>query len=323
MTTGLWSNQCLTEAKKMLPADNQPVELACSRACNYQKLIKPSQWRKIDPNASFVHYCQNETVHGYQFQDGVDEDESTHFPFHLVPEGVPVVCDMSSDIGSRKIDFSKYGVIYAGAQKNLGTAGCTVVIIREDLIGNQAKDTPFLLDWNLFDKSPNGYFNTPACYPIYVTGLNIAHMIENGGLGTYEKLAEDRSQMLYDMIDGSNGFYTNPIDRKFRSAINVPFRINPNGEDATTYTSLELKFLENAAELGLVQLKGHSSNPGIRVSMYNAMAVEGVKKLIELMKEFQAEHESPRMSMPKLSKRYPQYKMSNEFEKSEVDTLSE
>jgi phosphoserine aminotransferase len=93
---------------------------------------------------------------------------------------------MSSDIGSRKIDWSKYGVIYAGAQKNLGTAGCTVVIIREDLIGGQAKDTPFLLDWNLFDKSPNGYFNTPACYPIYVTGLNLAHMIDNGGLGIYE-----------------------------------------------------------------------------------------------------------------------------------------
>jgi len=170
----------------------------------------------------------------------MDDDESTHFPFHLVPEGVPVVCDMSSDIGSRKVDWSKYGMVYAGAQKNLGTSGCTVAIIRDDLIGKQAKDTPFLLDWNLFDKSPSGYFNTPACYPIYVTGLNIAHMIENGGLGTYEKLAEERSKMLYDMIENSNGFYTNSIDKKFRSTINVPFRINPSNEDPTTYTSLEL-----------------------------------------------------------------------------------
>jgi phosphoserine aminotransferase len=104
----------------------------------------------------------------------------------------------------------------------------------------------------LFDKSPDGYFNTPACYPIYVTGLNIAHMIENGGLGTYEQLAEQRSKILYDMIDGSNGFYVNHVDQKFRSTINVPFRINPANEDPSTYTSLELKFLENAAELGLL-----------------------------------------------------------------------
>ena len=119
-------------------------------------------------------------------------------------------------------------------------------------------------------------------------------MIENGGLGTYEKLAEDRSKMLYDMIDNSNGFYTNYIDEKFRSTINVPFRINSAGEDPSTYTSLELKFLELATDQGLLQLKGHSSNPGIRVSMYNALEVSGVEKLIQLMKEFQAEYESPR-----------------------------
>jgi len=223
----------------------------------------------------------------------MDEDESTHFPFHLVPEGVPVVCDMSSDIGSRKIDWTKYGMIYAGAQKNLGTSGVTVCIIREDLIGKQAKDTPYLLDWNLFDKSPNGYFNTPACYPIYVTGLNAAHMIENGGLGTYEKLAEQRSTMIYDMIESSNGFYSNPIDKKFRSQINIPMRINPDNEDPSTYTSYELKFLELAEENGLVQLKGHSSNPGIRISVYNALEVKGVEKLIDLMKKFQADNESP------------------------------
>jgi phosphoserine aminotransferase len=111
-------------------------------------------------------------------------------------------------------------------------------------------------------------------------------MIENGGLGTYEKLADLRSNMIYDMIDGSNGFYTNSIDKKFRSTINLPFRINPAEEDSSTYTSLELKFLEIAGENGLVQLKGHSSNPGIRVSMYNALAVEGVEKLIDLMKQF-------------------------------------
>ena len=169
-----------------------------------------------------------------------------------MPKGVPVVCDMSSDIGSRPVDWTKYGVVYAGAQKNLGTSGVTVVIVREDLIGKQAKDTPFLLDWELFDKAPNGYFNTPACYPIYVTGLNIAHMLENGGLRTYEKLADLKSKMIYDKIESSNGFYTNHTDKGFRSLINIPFRINPNNEDASTYTSLELKFLRKSSDLGLL-----------------------------------------------------------------------
>jgi phosphoserine aminotransferase len=109
-----------------------------------------------------------------------------------------------------------------------------------------------LLDWNHFDKSPNGYFNTPACYPIYVTGLNIAHMIENGGLGTYEKQADLNSKMIYGMIDGSNGFYSSSIDKSFRSKINVPFRINPENEDASTYTTLEITFLKEAKELGLL-----------------------------------------------------------------------
>ena len=124
------------------------------------------------------------------------------------------------------------------------------------------------------------------------------------------------------MIDGSNGFYTNSIDKNFRSTINIPFRINPAGEDSTTYTTLEKKFLEAAADLGLLQLKGHSSNPGIRVSMYNAMDVEGVEKLIDLMISFQAEHESPKVTMKKISKRMPDYKMSNELVTHESASFS-
>ena len=183
---------------------------------------------------------------------------------------------MSSDIGSRPVDWSKFGMVYAGAQKNLGTAGCTVVIVRENLIGKQAPDTPMLLDWSLFNKSPDSYFNTPACYPIYVTGLNLAHMIKNGGLSHYEKLAEARSTLLYDTIDSSNGFFQNNVDMRFRSQINVPFRINPSGEESKSNTELELKFLEKAAQEGFLQLKGHSSNPGIRASMYNAMPLDGI-----------------------------------------------
>lgn len=137
LTTGLWSRQCLNEAKKMCPADNQPIELATGEKDKFTRIAQSNDWLPIDPNASFVHYCQNETVHGFQFKDGMEGGKAhdSEFPFHLVPEGVPVICDMSSDIGSRPVDWSKYGMVYAGAQKNLGTAGCTVVILREDLIG--------------------------------------------------------------------------------------------------------------------------------------------------------------------------------------------
>ena len=151
---------------------NPPIEFAPEQESVY---TGAPDFTKIDINpssVSYVHYCQNETVHGIQFKD----DPEAAFPFDKFKD-IPIVCDMSSDIGSRPIDFSKFGVIYAGAQKNLGAAGVTVVIIREDLIGNQASDTPYVLDWNLFDKSPNSYFNTPATYPIYVTGLNLEFMV--------------------------------------------------------------------------------------------------------------------------------------------------
>jgi phosphoserine aminotransferase len=185
LNTGLWSNQCLTEAKKM--SDVPPTEMASGAKSKFTHIAKPKDWN-INKDGSYVHYCQNETVHGFQFQDEAD----ACFPFELFGN-MPVVCDMSSDIGSRRVDWTKFCMVYAGAQKNLGAAGVTVVIVREDLIGKQHKDTPFLLDWQLFDKSPNGFFNTPATYPVYVTGLNIAHMIKNGGLSHYCLLAEQRS----------------------------------------------------------------------------------------------------------------------------------
>lgn len=197
---------------------------------------------------------------------------------------MPVVCDMSSDIGSRKVDWTKYGMVYAGAQKNLGAAGVTVVIVREDLVGKQHKDTPFLLDWQLFDRSPNGFFNTPATYPVYVTGLNIAHMIKNGGLSHYQLLAEQRSEILYSFIDASSGFYSNPVDIKYRSKINVPIRIQPDKDESSkSFTRLEEMFISEAAKEGFMQLRGHTSNPGLRISMYNAMPIEGVIKLTAFM----------------------------------------
>jgi phosphoserine aminotransferase len=167
-----------------------------------------------------------------------------------------------------------------------------LVVVREDLIGQQAKDTPFLMDYELFDKSPDGYFNTPATYPVYVTGLNVAHMVKMGGLNHYIDLAERRSKLLYDCIDSSNGFYVNNTDKSFRSKINVPFRIRADESESTeTYTRLENKFVTKAAKRGLLQLRGHKTNPGVRASLYNAMPYEGVVALVEYMAEFQKKYD--------------------------------
>lgn len=200
-----------------------------------------------------------------------------------------VVCDMSSDIATRVINWDNYGVVYAGGQKNLGPAGVTVVIIREDLVGDHHADTSYLQEWQLNLNSPGQYFNTPATYPIYVAGLNIAHMLKQGGLETYIKLAEVRSKLMYDTIEASGGFYKNHVDPKYRSNINVHFRIQADADEEgkDLYRKLELKFLEETFALGLKGLKGHGVNKGIRASLYNAMPVCGVEKLTDFMRTFQ------------------------------------
>jgi len=145
------------------------------------RMVPVSQWN-IDPEASFFHFCVNETVNGFEF-------DFTTFPFHLVPKDIPVICDMSSNIGTVDIPWDKVGMVYAGAQKNLGAAGCTVVIVREDLMGHADKDTPVLCDWKLFEDSPDTYYNTPAVFPMYITGLNCSYMNQMGGQDYYIQLA--------------------------------------------------------------------------------------------------------------------------------------
>jgi len=157
-----------------------------------------------------------------------------------------------------------------------------VTIVREDLIGHHRADTPVMFDWKTFRDAPNQYHNTPACYPIYVTGLNIALMKKNG-LQHYEDLANKRSTMLYDFIDNSDGYYTNPVDVKYRSRTNIPFRVKSDEK-------LEADFLKKAGEIGLIELKGHRSVGGCRASCYNAMPLEGVEALIDFMKKFKTEN---------------------------------
>jgi phosphoserine aminotransferase len=202
----------------------------------------------------------------------------------LVPKGQLLVCDMSSNMASRPIDWSRFDVVYAGAQKNLGPAGCCVSFIRRELLKNKPrKDTPSLCDWPLFDKSANTFFNTPSCYTIYMIGLNAAFMLEQGGIPKMEEMANQRSKMLYDYIDSTEGYFSNGVVKRYRSRMNIPFRIK-NDE------VLEKKFIATAATANLRELAGHKTVGGCRASLYNAMSVEGVEALIAFMKNFRIEN---------------------------------
>jgi phosphoserine aminotransferase len=259
LVTGLWSMQGYDEISKFCDINvvaNNNTDNNCT------KMVDPSQW-KIDKDASFFYMCSNETVNGFEF------DENT-FPWHLIPNDMPIIGDMSSNIGTKPVRWDKYAMVFMGAQKNLGAAGCTIMIIRNDLFGHAEKDTPILCDWALHEKSPDTYYNTPAIYPMYVTGMNVSYMNEMGGLEVYEQMAKRRSDILWSFIDSTNGYYKSKItDKNYRSRINVIFRIQGGNKD------LEEMFMSEASKAGIVQIRGHTFNPGIRVSMYNAMPVEG------------------------------------------------
>lgn len=168
MTTGTWSEAAISEANKYCEAN----EISNNKKHSYQTVDSPDEW-KIAEDASYFHYCDNETIQGFEFHT---------FPFDKVPADQTLVCDMSSNFCSKPIDWSKYGVVYAGAQKNVGPAGVAITIVRDDLIGKQRKDTPLLCDWSTFKKAPNTFHNTPSCWSIYICGLNIAYMLNKGGL---------------------------------------------------------------------------------------------------------------------------------------------
>lgn len=273
VTTGTWSEGAIKEAKKYC----NPVECTNNKATAYTTVADPSEWN-IDPNAKFFHYCDNETIQGIEFGDD--------FPFDRVPEGQTIVCDMSSNIMTKPVDWSKYGVVYAGAQKNVGPAGATIVVVRNDLIAGHRSDTPLLCDWETFSKAPNTFQNTPSCWPIYVCGLNLAYMLEQGGIPAMQAKAEQRSSMLYNYIDGSGGYFVNKVDAKYRSRVNIPFRVCSN-------EALENKFLAECTAANLIDLKGHRSVGGIRASLYNAMPIEGVQALIDFMEQFKTNNPAP------------------------------
>lgn len=284
LTTGLWSSQCIREARKFIP-DDKLIEVTNLSASNYTELTDPATW-KIDNEASFLHVCINETVHGFEITE-------ENFPWHLFPKDICVVGDMSSNIATRKINWNRFDVVYAGVQKNMGPTGATIIIANKKVLGKADADVPIMCDWTTFEKSPGSYYNTPPCWCIYVTGLNASFMNQRGGLSVYDREADIKSQMLYSLIDKSGNYYVNRTATAFRSRINVNFRIEGN-------RALEKKLIAEAAKYKIINIAGHYTNPGIRISMYNAMPIAGVVTLCNFLEKFQKENPIAGSLEPKL-----------------------
>ncbi len=261
IVTGQFSGNAAKEAKKY--ADVNVV--ADMKPENFARI--PSQDElKLSPDADYVHICVNNTIFG------------THWNYLLDTGDVPLVADMSSCILSEEVDVSKYGVIYAGAQKNMAPAGLTVVIIRDDLLGNARKDCPTVMDYSVMAEKESMY-NTPSTYPIYVCGLVLDWIESLGGIAELEKINRAKAKILYDYLDESKLFIPH-AEKGSRSLMNVTFR--------TGSEELDAKFVKEAGERGFLSIKGHRSVGGMRASIYNAMPVEGVEKLVAFMKEFEA-----------------------------------
>lgn len=258
--TGAWSQKAIAEAKRYCTVN----VCASSEAEKFTTVPPRNQW-KLNDAAAFVHYTPNETIGGVEFDTIPDTGD------------VPLVADLSSTILSRPIDVSQFGVIYAGAQKNIGPAGLTVVIVRDDLIGKAAASTPITFDYKTHAGSDSMY-NTPPTYAWYLAGLVFQWLKARGGLAGMAAINQRKAQKLYAAIDDS-GFYANPVDKPYRSWMNVPFTVPDS--------SLEKTFCQEAAKEGLVTLEGHRSVGGMRASIYNAMPEEGVDALIAFMKDFQ------------------------------------
>ena len=257
INTGSWSKKAVAEAKRF----TQVRDAGTTDGTNV-----PTQAElDLDPEAAYVHYTPNETIQGLAFDYIPDTGD------------VPLVADLSSTILSQPIDVSRYGVIYAGAQKNIGPAGLTVVIVREDLVGQAREGTPVLLDWKTQVEADSMY-NTPPTYAWYLAGLVFEWLKEQGGLDGMAEINRRKAEKLYAAIDDS-GIYSNPVAPHARSWMNVPFLLNN--------ADLDNLFLEEAAKQGLCTLKGHRSVGGMRASIYNAMPEEGIDALIDFMADFE------------------------------------
>jgi len=266
IVTGAWSRQAAEEAS----AHCKVNIVATGESSKFNAVPPRSEW-KLTPDAAYLHYCDNETIHGVEF------------PEVLADITVPIICDASSNFLSKPIDVSKFAVIYAGAQKNAGIAGVTIAIVREDLLARVKPHIPSVINYKK-KVDADSMDNTPPVFSIYMTLLVLRWIQSKGGLTEIQKINKEKAGRVYNIVDKSNGFYTSPVKVSDRSVMNIPIRIK--GGDA----KLEAAFLEQAEQKGLVELKGHRSVGGIRVSLYNAMTIEGVDVLVEFMAEFQLNH---------------------------------
>ncbi len=263
VNTGEWSKKSIKEAKKY----GKVNVAATSEASKFTSIPPRSTW-KLDPTAAYVHICGNETIGGVEY--------------HELPDvgPVPLVIDASSHILSRPIDWTRVGVVYGGAQKNIGPAGLTLVIVRDDLLDRALPITPSAFHWKEQSEAES-MLNTPPTYAIYIAGLVFQWLIGEGGIAAIEQRNIAKAKLLYDFLDRS-GFYVNPVARECRSRMNVPFKLRDE--------SLDEAFLKGAKEHRMVQLKGHRSVGGMRASIYNAMPIEGVRALVDYMADFERRH---------------------------------
>ena len=261
--TGAWSKKAISEAKKF--CDVNIVTDSSDNNCT--TIADKSTWQ-FSENAAYVHYTVNETIHGLEFDDIPDTGD------------IPLVADLSSTILSRPIDVSRFGLIYAGAQKNIGPAGLCIVIVKRDLLGHTLDKTPTMFDYQVHADNGSMY-NTPATYSWYLSGLVFDWVKQQGGLAAMAETNDRKQRKLYDAIDNSQ-LYQNPVDAKYRSWMNVPFTL--------TDSSLETQFLMESKAAGLLTLKGHKTVGGMRASIYNAMPESGVDALIAFMSEFEKQH---------------------------------
>lgn len=267
VNTGEWSKKAIKEARKY-----GGVNIAASSEDENFTYVPPQAVWKVDPDAAYLHYTPNETIGGVEFNWIPDLTQ--------LNGDMPLVADISSTFMSRPLDITRFGLIYAGAQKNMGPAGLTVVIVREDLLGTTVPGTPTMFDYKVHADNDSMY-NTPPTYPMYVAGLVFKWLKKKGGLAAMEKINIAKAALLYDLFDTTD-FYRCPVAKPDRSRMNVPFTLKD--------PVLDEEFLKQAKTRGLIQLKGHRSVGGMRASIYNAMPLEGVTALVEFMKEFAGDH---------------------------------
>lgn len=260
LLTGHWGEKALENAKA---AVNTHI-VASGKDNGYRAIPSPTTWTRAE-NSAFFHYTSNETIHGVEFPDVPDISD------------VPLVADFSSNFLARPVDVGRFGMIYAGAQKNLGPAGITLAVIRRDLLGRHQRNLPPIFEWQNQLKN-DSMFNTPPTFPWYVVGLVLKWMIAEGGVAVFAERNAEKSALLYSTIDASGGFYRNEIAVSARSTMNVPFMLKDE--------ALDKVFLKESEAAGLMGLKGHRALGGMRASIYNAMPLKGVRALVEFMQDF-------------------------------------